>query len=179
MNQNAVNFAKALYTLVAEEKLEGEALQQLEVMQQAFDQEPNFVVLLAAPNLSKQEKCIILDNCFRDKVHIYVLNFIKLLTEKGGIRYFGDCCKAFRNIYTEEPGILPVTAVTAVALTEEQSARLTEKLSKLTGKTVELCNKVGAQVLGGVRLDYDGKRVDGTVQSRLDSVRDLLKNTVL
>ena len=89
MNQNAVNFAKALYTLVAEEKLEGEALQQLEVMQQAFDQEPNFVALLAAPNLSKQEKCIILDNCFRDKVHIYVLNFIKLLTEKGGIRYFG------------------------------------------------------------------------------------------
>ena len=87
MNQNAVNFAKALYTLVAEERLEGEALQQLEVMQQAFDQEPNFVALLAAPNLSKQEKCIILDNCFRDKVHIYVLNFIKLLTEKGGIRY--------------------------------------------------------------------------------------------
>lgn len=179
MNQNAVNFAKALYTLVAEEKLEGEALQQLEVMQQAFDQEPNFVALLAAPNLSKQEKCIILDNCFRDKVHIYVLNFIKLLTEKGGIRYFGDCCKAFRNIYNEEHGILPVTAVTAVALTEEQSARLTEKLSKLTGKTVELCNKVDAQVLGGVRLDYDGKRVDGTVASRLDAVRSLLKNTVL
>ena len=26
---------------------------------------------------------------------------------------------------------------------------------------------------------YDGKRVDGTVQSRLDSVRDLLKNTTI
>ena len=179
MNQTAVNFAKALYTLVAEDNMEGEVLQQLSVMQQAFRQEPNFVALLAAPNLSKQEKCIILDNCFRDKVHIYLLNFIKLLTEKGGIRYFDDCCKAYRGIYNEEKGILPVTAVTAVALTQEQHARLTEKLTQLTGKTVELENKVDPAVLGGVRLDYDGKRVDGTVQSRLDSVRDLLKNTVL
>ena len=71
-----------------------------------------------------------------------------------------------------------MTAVTAVALTQEQHARLTEKLTQLTGKTVELENKVDPAVLGGVRLDYDGKRVDGTVQSRLDSVRDLLKNTV-
>ena len=179
MNQTAVNFAKALYTLVAEDNMEGEILQQLSVMQQAFRQEPNFVALLAAPNLSKQEKCIILDNCFRDKVHIYLLNFIKLLTEKGGIRYFDDCCKAYRGIYNEEKVILPVTAVTAVALTQEQTQRLTEKLTQLTGKTVELTNKVDPAVLGGVRLDYDGKRVDGTVQSRLDSVRDLLKNTVL
>ena len=179
MNQTAVNFAKALYTLVAEDNMEGEVLQQLSVMQQAFRQEPNFVALLAAPNLSKQEKCIILDNCFRDKVHIYVLNFIKLLTEKGGIRYFGDCCKAFREIYNEENGILPVTAVTAVELTEDQTKRLTDKLTQITGKTVELQNKVDPAVLGGVRLDYDGKRVDGTVQSRLDSVRDLLKNTTI
>ena len=179
MTQTAVNFAKALYTLVAEENMEGEVLQQLAVMQKAFDQEPNFLALLAAPNLGKQEKCIILDNCFRDKVHIYVLNFIKLLTEKGGIRHFNDCCKAFRNIYNEENGILPVTAVTAVALTEDQTKRLTEKLEKITGKTVELQNKVDPAVLGGVRLDYDGKRVDGTVQNRLETVRDLLKNTVL
>ena len=179
MTQTAVNFAKALYTLAAEENMEGEVLQQLTVMQKAFAQEPNFVVLLAAPNLSKQEKCIILDNCFRDKVHIYVLNFIKLLTEKGGIRHFDDCSKAFREIYNEENGILPVTAVTAVVLSEDQIKRLTDKLTQITGKTVELQNKVDPAVLGGVRLDYDGKRVDGTVQNRLDSVRELLKNTVL
>jgi len=72
-----------------------------------------------------------------------------------------------------------VQAVTAVPLTEAQHGRLAEKLAKLTGKTVELTNRVDPSVLGGVRLDYDGKRVDGTVQSRLDSIRDLLKNTVL
>lgn len=179
MTQTAINFAKALYDLAAEEDLQGRFLQELAVLQDAFLQEPAFVTLLGAPNLTKQERCGILDNCFRDKVHIYVLNFMKLLTEKGGLRHFDDCCKAFRHIYNEENGILPVTAVTAVALTGDQTQRLSQKLAQITGKTVELQNKVDPAVLGGVRLDYDGKRVDGTVQNRLDSVRDLLKNTVL
>ena len=74
---------------------------------------------------------------------------------------------------------LPVTAVTAVALSEEQAARLKEKLEKLTEKTVELTNRMDPDVLGGVRLDYDGKRLDDTVAHRLDTVRGLLKNTVL
>ena len=75
--------------------------------------------------------------------------------------------------------MLPVKAVTAVPMTEDQIARLTEKLAKITGKTIEVQCRVDPAVLGGVRLDYDGKRVDGTVQSRLDAVSNLLKNTVL
>ena len=30
-----------------------------------------------------------------------------------------------------------------------------------------------------VRLDYDGQRLDDTVSHRMDTIRDLLKNTVL
>ena len=48
-----------------------------------------------------------------------------------------------------------------------------------TGKTVELVCRVDPAVLGGVRLDYDGKRVDGTVANRLDTIRTMRKNTVL
>ena len=50
---------------------------------------------------------------------------------------------------------------------------------KLTGKKIELMNAVDPKCIGGVRLDYDGKRVDDTVQHRLDAVRSLLKNTML
>lgn len=179
MTQAAVTYAQALYALAKDENLDKQLLEELDVLRQAFDREPGFLRLLAAPNLPKAERCGILDDSFRDKVHLYVLNFLKILTERGYIRQFGDCCKAYREQYNEDHGILPVQAVTAVALTKEQSARLTEKLTKLTGKTVELSSRIDPAVLGGVRLDYDGKRVDGTVKNRLDSVRDLLKNTVL
>ena len=174
-----MTYGQALYTLAKEENVEKQILTQMDMLNQAFDREPAFLRLLGAPNLPKAERCAILDDSFRDQVHIYLLNFLKILTERGYAKLFGDCCQAYRDQYNADNGILPVQAVTAVPLTEAQHARLAEKLAKLTGKTVELTNRVDPSVLGGVRLDYDGKRVDGTVQSRLDSIRDLLKNTVL
>ena len=179
MTQAANTYAQALYTLAKEESLDGQILNELDVLKQAFDREPEFVRLLSAPNLPKAERCGILDESFRGKVHIYVLNFLKILTEKGYMRQFSDCCKAYREHYNADNGILTVQAVTAAPLTETQSARLTEKLTKQTGKTVELVNRIDPDVLGGVRLDYDGKRVDGTVISRLDAIGNMLKNTVL
>ncbi len=179
MTQVANTYAQALYALAKDEHLDAQILQEMDVLNQAFEREPEFLRLLSAPNLPKEERCEILDNSFRDTVHIYVLNFLKILTEKGYMRQFSDCCKAYRRQYNADNGILTVYAVTAAALTADQSARLTEKLAKQTGKTVELVNRIDPSVLGGVRLDYEGKRVDGTVQNRLDAIGNLLKNTVL
>lgn len=179
MTQVGAVYAEALYSLAKEEGVSLPVLKQLQTLQQSFSQEPGFVRLLSAPNLSKEERCRILDSSFRGRVHPYVLNFLKILTEKGYMRYFSDCSKAYHGLYNQDNNILVVNAVTAVALTEAQSAKLTKKLSGITGKTVELVNKVDPDCLGGVRLDYDGKRVDDTVSHRLDAIRALLKNTVL
>lgn len=179
MSQIATNYAQALYDLAKEENITEIVLQQLTALQQAFCEEPEFLHLMMAANLSKEERCRILDDSFRGKAEPYVLNFMKILTEKGYMRYFSDCAKAYRDAYNADHGILPVKAVTAVALTDDQKTRLTGKLEKLTGKTIDLSCRVDPAVLGGVRLDYDGKRVDGTVQTRLDTVSKMLKNTVL
>ena len=95
------------------------------------------------------------------------------------MRQFSDCCAAYRALYNDDNGILPVKAFTAVPLTAEQTAKLSEKLAGITGKKIELQNKIDPACIGGVRLDYDGKRVDDTVRHRLDAVHNLLKNTVL
>ena len=50
---------------------------------------------------------------------------------------------------------------------------------KRTGKEIHLKNRIDPATLGGMRLDYDGRRLDDTVSHRLDTIRDLLKNTVL
>lgn len=179
MTQVANVYAQALYDLTAEERCAEAVAGQLAVLAESFRAEPDFVKLLSAPNLSKEERCTIADDSFRGKVHPYVLNFIKILTEKGYMRHFDDCCKAFRQIYNREHGILEVCAVTAVPLDPAQTEKLTQKLAAVTGKTIDLVNRVDPGCLGGMRLDYDGKRVDDTVAHRLASVGALLKNTVL
>ena len=172
-------YGESLYELAKEENLTQEIGSQLKVLQQSFRQEPDFGKLLSSPNLSKAERCQILDDSFRGKVNPYLLNFLKILTEKNYARHFSDCCDAFSAHFNQDNGILPVTAVTAVALKEAQAEKLAEKLGKITGKQIELHNRIDPSCLGGIRLDYDGQRLDDTVANRLRSIRDLLKNTVL
>ena len=179
MTQVGSVYGEALYSLARDEGLDKTVLEQLKVLEQSFSQEPGFLKLLSAPNLSKDERCKVLDDCFRGKVHAYVLNFLKILTEKGYIRRFSECVEAFRQQYNADHGILCVTAVTAVPLTKVQEAKLCAKLAGITGKTIDLANRVDPSCMGGMRLDYDGKRLDDTVSHRLDAIGSLLKNTVL
>ena len=172
-------YGEALYSLARDEQLSQVILEQLKVLDGCFAGEPDFIRLLSAPNLSKEERCRILDDSFRGKLQPYVLNFLKILTEKGYMRHFSECVKAYREHYNQDNGILPVTAVTAMPMTDKQVKALTMKLQQITGKRIELVSKLDPNVLGGVRLDYDGKRVDDTVAHRMDAVRNMLKNTVL
>ena len=179
MSQAAGVYGQGLYALAKEESLEESILQQLQVLQAAFAEQPEFLKLLASANVPKAERLEIIDSSFRGKVHPYVLNFLKLLTEKGYIARFDHCCDAYREQYNADQGILQVRAVSAIPLTDEQKNQLTEKLAAITGKRIDLVCKEDASVLGGVRLTYNGVQVDGTVQSRLQAMEKILKNTVL
>ena len=62
--------------------------QELEVLEQVFRAEPDYGKLLRSANLSKAERCGILDEALRERVHPYLLNFLKILVEKGYIGSF-------------------------------------------------------------------------------------------
>ena len=179
MTQAANTYAQALYDLAKEEGLGKTVLEELHALKGIFAESPQYSKLLSTPDIPKQERCGILDEAFRGKVHPYVLNFMKILTEKGYIRQFPACCDAYRGFYNEDNGILVVKAVSAIVLSDEQKQKLTAKLEATTGKKIDLQCSVDAAALGGLRLSYDGKLVDGTVKTRLDSIGKMLKNTVL
>ena len=179
MTQIGSVYGEALYELACSEGLDKAILDELKVLDESFHQEPGFVKLLCSHSVSKQERCQVLDDSFRGKVNQYLLNFLKILTEKGYMHHFTHCCEAYTRHYNEDHNILSVRAVTAVPLTDKQAQALTQKLTRMTGKTILLDNRVDATCLGGVRLDYDGRRLDDTICDRMESIRELLKNTVL
>ena len=179
MTEAASVYGEALYVLAKDENKSELILGQLKALDESFTAEPDFLKLLSAPNLSKVERKEILDACFKGRTDLYLLNFLKILMEKGYIRQFSSCVQVFREHYNEDHGIMPVSAVTAIPLTDRQKEKLAAKLEGITGKQIELINTIDPACIGGVRLDYDGKRVDDTIIHRLDAVSSMLKNTIL
>ena len=179
MTEVATTYGQAMYDLARDEGKSQQILAELSVLDQSLSAEPEFIQLLSSPNIPKEERVQILDSSFRGKIDPHVLNFLKVLTEKGYMRHFSGCCQFYRQCYNKDNGIMPVVAYTAVPLSDELRRKLTAKLSTVTGKTIELDCRIDPETLGGVRLDFDGKQVDGTVRRRLEDIRGLLKNTVL
>ena len=66
-----------------------------------------------------------------------------------------------------------------MALTDEQSDSLKAKLEKISGKRILLRQKVDSSLLGGLRVEIEGKLLDGTVMGRLTDLRKKVSETVL
>ena len=168
MTEVANVYGGALYELCRDEGLSDAIREELSTLQQCFREAPDYLKLLSSPSLPKAQRCDILNESFRGKLHPYVLNFLKILTEKG---YF--------DRYNQDHGILSVTAVSAVELNPSQKAKLVERLQKITGKNIHLLTRVDQAVLGGIRLDYDGQCLDDTLSHRMNAIRETLRKTIL
>ena len=58
-----------------------------------------------------------------------------------------------------------------IALTDELRAKFINMVQKMSGKTVELTEKVDAELLGGYVLRVQGNQIDDSVRSRLNKLR--------
>lgn len=179
MTQTAQNYADALYDLARDEGLDEQLLRELTGVDGLFRENPDYYGLLSASNIRKPEQLSALDEAFSGRVHTYLLSFLKLLCERHHIRELPNCARRYRSRYNEDHGILEVQAITAIPLSESLRGRLISRVSELTGKQVELQNRIDPGVLGCIRLEYEGKALDGTVRQRLDGLKKTLSDTVL
>ena len=171
-------YGGALYDLAAEEGLEDELLTQQQTLTRVLAAEPQWLRLLAIPSIPKPERTALLDEALTG-VHPYLVNFSKILCERESIGELPACFKEYRRRYNKAHGVLEVTAVSAVALPADKQDKLRRKLAGMTGKTIDLTVKVDPSVLGGLRLDMDGTRLDGTVRHRLDAIQGEIGGAVL
>ena len=96
MTEIARMYGGSLYDLAAEEGLETRILGELEEVNALFKANPDYLHLLSIPSIPKKERCGLLDEALRGQVHLYVLNFLKILCEKGTLRELGGCTRAYR-----------------------------------------------------------------------------------
>ena len=171
MTELAKEYGAGMYALAAEEKIEKDVLEEMSTLKGCFKEQPEFVRLLSNMSLGKEERLGILDSTLRGQVNPYVLNFLKILCERGALHEFAGCEEAYREQYNKDHGVVEAHVTTGEEMNDDQRARLIEKLKQMTGKEVVLLEKVDPKVIGGVLLEMNGQRYDNTVRHRLESVR--------
>ena len=166
-------YGDAIYSLATEENCVDQVMEGLELAAAVFAENPGYLTLTQNPALAKEERLALLDQAFAG-VHVYVLHLLKLLCRRSALGVTAGCLEQFKALVYADRGILPVEVISAVPLTPQQQDTLRQKLEVKTGKTVLLQSKLDPTVLGGVKLRYGGRELDGTAAGRLDALRHAL-----
>lgn len=179
MTQTARLYGGSLYELAAEEKLTDTIMEQMLEIRKIFRENPDYVRLLSEPSLPKKERTGLVEEAFGAQAERYLVNFIKLLCERNILMEYAGCCEEFVRRYNADHNIAEAVVTSAVTLSDDQMKALKEKLEKISGKKISLAQRKDASVVAGLRVELEGKLLDGTVQSRLSGISRRMKETVL
>lgn len=168
-------YADALFEICIEENSLEEIMQQSAQLAEIMAANPEFVKLLNAPTVTKEEKTDLVDKVFSGKINKSLLNFIKVMVERKDTQEINASFADFEKLYNKHNNIEKATATTAVPMSDELKAKLVAKLNALTGKNVVLTNIVDPACLGGVILQFADVQYNDSVASKLEILRNQLK----
>ncbi len=175
MTDAAKEYAVALFTLAKEESLEEEISKSLGEIAAILRKTPEYLDLLASPNIPIAERIDTIDKAFSGSVHEYTASFLKLLCKKGHIRQFHRCVSVYEELYRGDKGISAARVISAAPLTKEEKDALKKKLEHISGHSVIMEYSRNRDIIGGVIVHMDGRVIDGSLRRRLHDIKEVIE----
>lgn len=179
MTQTARLYGGSLYDLAAEEQLTDVIQEQMQQLRKLFSENEDYLPLLAEPAIALDERKGLIEMALGTQVERYLVNFIKMLCERNLLGEYSACCDEFTRRYNADNGIAEAIVTSAVPLTKTQETALQEKLEKISGKRISLIRKINPAVMGGLRVELEGRQLEGTVQGRLSGISKKLQEIIV
>lgn len=174
MTQTSKEYAEALFELALGDGRVAEVSEALKLVETSLAETPGYREMLASPAIGKDERLASLDAVFGDQVPKIVLALLRMMVSRGHISSLDGMFRAYEELAREQRGETVARVTSAVALTEDEASRLKEKLEKKTGRKVTLSLSVDPSLLGGIRVETDGRVIDGTVRNKLNQIKEVM-----
>ncbi len=125
---------------------------------------------LETPNLSSEDKVALLRSRF-PQLGSLATNLVSLLVQRGKIQLLPSIFEAYQRLMDIRQGIERAEVATAVPMGDEDVRKLESSLSSIMGKKVIIKARVDPSVIGGVVARFEGKLLDGSTRSKLESLK--------
>lgn len=103
-------------------------------------------------------------------------NLIKVMAENGRLRIMPDVCAEFFILKQEHEKTVDAEVISAIELSKEQLAEISQKLEKRLERKVKLNCSVDQALLGGVIIRAGDLVIDNSARGRLARLSDALQS---
>jgi len=135
------------------------------------DKDNRFVNFLKAPQVLTEHKAAMVKSLFTTRLSPSLLSFLLLLIEKERVGLLSDIAREFEKFLEEHKGIIKAKVITAVHIDQDYKNRLIEKLQGLTGKKIELIQRIDPRIIGGIIVHLNFMVIDRSIRSRLENLK--------
>jgi len=170
----ARRYAEALYDLAREQASVDEIESAYQQVLTDIAGVPEVSLFLAHPLVSREKKNELIDRAF-PALPGHLRNLVRLLIRNGREDYLDLIYEEFLTLRADEEGVIRVQIATAQEFSSEDRSRLTDRLAKALGRRVRLEERLDPGLLGGVRLEVDGRVIDGTLRAKLEGLLSVLE----
>jgi len=173
----ASRYAKSLLDLSIEKKILEPINDDMRLLNQVCEENHELVLLLNNPIVSLETKSKVLKKIFEGKVEKLTITFFDIIVKKGREKFLHEVAKAFITQYNEYKHIILAEVTTTFTLTDELRAEVKKVVKEISGKTVELTEKVDESIIGGVVIKVGDRQIDDSISAKLNVLkRDLTEN---
>ena len=174
MTKTGKLYGDSLYELALEKDVEQRAyskelLDELRIVKSLFDENPDYIRLLQEPSIPRKTRLGLIDKAFGAQADEYLVNFLKLLCEEELLSEFSGCEEEYRQRFQKDHNIAEAHVVSAVTLSSQQKAALKAKVE------IILVTKTDPNLMGGLKVEIEGRQLDGSVRGRLERLHKLIE----
>ena len=166
----AKRYASAIYNIAKSSDSINEVSEVLNIFMENYEEEEEFRKILEDPLKKFSEKEKFLEKSF-DHFTKESLGIVKYIVRKQRLSLVGDIKECFLKLYYEENNKLPITAIFAKELSEEQRELLIEKLEKKYGKKIVLNLEVDKEIIGGGILKIGNEVINGSIKNQIEEMK--------
>lgn len=167
-------YAEALFSLAQEERKVKEYQSELNKIRDEFESRPDLLNVLSSYAIDKKSLYELSDKLFSSSTCPSLSGFMKVLISHHLISHFADVEDAFHSLSNESLGIKEGIVYSTEPLNKEDIANVEKALESRLNSKVYLTNRVDKGLIGGLKVAIDGKVFDGSIENRVEALREKL-----
>jgi F-type H+-transporting ATPase subunit delta len=167
-------YARALLEMAQAEGLASRVEEELFRLRELLKRNPDLLEFLKDPNIKHEGKRKALSDLFQGRVHPLVLDTLITLSDMDRAGRVLHVIEEFSAAAATATQKVSGEVTTAVPLDDATLNRLAVELSRITGKNVQLFQKIDPSILGGAIIQVGEQIIDGSLRRKLDQIKERL-----
>lgn len=173
-DRKAKRYAQSLFAIAKECDAISPVAESLSALALLMKKEPVFREFIITRRITDDEKSSVIQSILADQIHPIVIEFLVIVIEDKAHGHVVAVARIYRHLMAKETEVENLTIYSADVLTEAESKAIVERIEKKSGKTLRWRSVTDPSLIGGLKLRIGNLFLDGSVSSRLNSLKESL-----